>query len=221
VLTTDTEAPVVTETTVSADLLQALKVVTELGVDTVGKGLAVLAIDDIALPVEEPAGDLVCDVLDDIPCKRVSQHTLRRVLDDGDDTLKLFRGEVTGALAEIDIGLLADQVGVAATDTLDLGQGVHDLLLSIDVCVQQTDDVLEAARRQHCDSTFSSHTSSCHHRRSPAITCTINPHEAAFQSGSMLYCDITTFTSFSHRGLVASSQLSIVDDCPSMLPGSE
>ena len=72
------------------------------------------------------------------------QHTLHGVLDDGDDTLKLFRGEVTGALAEIDIGLLADQVGVAATDTLDLGQGVHDLLLSIDVCVQQTDDVLEA-----------------------------------------------------------------------------
>lgn len=52
-----------TETTVSADLLQALKVVTELAVDTVGKGLAVLAIDDIALPVEEPGGDLVCMVL--------------------------------------------------------------------------------------------------------------------------------------------------------------
>jgi hypothetical protein len=33
-------------------------------------------------------------------------------------------------LAEIDIGLLADQVGVSATDTLDLGHGVHDLLLS-------------------------------------------------------------------------------------------
>lgn len=127
-LTTDTEAPVVTETTVSADLLQALEVVTELGGDTVGEDLAVLAIDDIALPVEEPAGDLV----------------LERVLDDGDDTLKLFGGEVTGALLEIDIGLLADQVRVSAADTSDLGQGVHDLLLAIDVRVQQTDDVLEA-----------------------------------------------------------------------------
>jgi hypothetical protein len=76
------------------------------------------------------------------------QRTLQRVLDDGNDTLKLFRGEVTGALAEIDIGLLADQVGVAATDTLDLGQGVHDLLFSIDVRVQQTDDVLEAGHLQ-------------------------------------------------------------------------
>lgn len=61
-LTTNTEAPVVTETTVSADLLEALEVVTELRVDTVGEHLAVLAVDDIALPVQEPAGDLVCAV---------------------------------------------------------------------------------------------------------------------------------------------------------------
>jgi hypothetical protein len=64
VLTTDTEAPVVAETTVSADLLQALEIVTELGGDTVGEDLAVLAVDNVALSVEEPGGDLVCEVLD-------------------------------------------------------------------------------------------------------------------------------------------------------------
>jgi len=53
------------------------------------------------------------------------------VLHDGDDTLKLLRGELTGTLAQVDIGLLADEVGVAATDTLDLGQGVNDLLLAV------------------------------------------------------------------------------------------
>ena len=53
-LTTDTETPVVTETTVSADLLQALEIITELGVDTVSKDLGVLAIDNVALTVEEP-----------------------------------------------------------------------------------------------------------------------------------------------------------------------
>ena len=53
-LTTDTEAPVVTETTVSADLLQALEIITELGVNTVGENLRVLAINDIALTIEEP-----------------------------------------------------------------------------------------------------------------------------------------------------------------------
>ena len=36
-------------------------------------------------------------------------------------------------LVEVDVGLLADQVGVAAADTLDLGQGVHDLLFAIDL----------------------------------------------------------------------------------------
>ena len=64
-LTTDAEAPVVTETTVSADLLEALEVLTELGVDTVGEDLRVLAVDNVALPVEEPGGDLVCGALEE------------------------------------------------------------------------------------------------------------------------------------------------------------
>lgn len=54
VLTTDTEAPVVSETTVGTDLLEALEVVTELGVDTVGEDLGVLAVDNVALSVKEP-----------------------------------------------------------------------------------------------------------------------------------------------------------------------
>jgi hypothetical protein len=70
----------VTKTTMSTDLLQALEIVTKLGVDTVGENLGVLAIDDIALTIEEPGGDLV----------------LSRVLDDGDDSLEFFGGELTG-----------------------------------------------------------------------------------------------------------------------------
>jgi hypothetical protein len=46
-------------------------------------------------------------------------------------------------LVEIDIGLLADQVGVTATNTLDLGQRVHDLLLAVNIGVEQTQDELE------------------------------------------------------------------------------
>jgi hypothetical protein len=129
VLTADAEAPVVTETTVGADLLQALQILTELGVDTVSKDLGVLAIDNIALTVEEPGGDLIGG----------------GVLDDGDDTLKLFRGELTGALVQVDIGLLAHEVGVAATDTLDLGKRVDNLLLAVNVGVEQTQDVVEVA----------------------------------------------------------------------------
>jgi hypothetical protein len=72
----------VTETTVSTNLLQALQVLTELAVDVVGQNLVVLAIHDVALSVEEPGGDLV----------------LGRVLDDCDDTLKLFGCEFTGTV---------------------------------------------------------------------------------------------------------------------------
>ncbi len=48
---------------------------------------------------------------------------------------------------EIDICLFADQVGVPATDTLDLSQGVHDLALAIDVCVEETQNVLLKTKR--------------------------------------------------------------------------
>jgi hypothetical protein len=138
VLTTDTETPVVTETAVRADLLEALEILTVLAVETVGKDLVVLAIDDIALSVQEPGGDLV----------------LGRVLEDGDNALEFFGGKFTGTLVEVNIGLLADQVGVTATDTLDLGQGVHDLLLAVNIGVEQTKDVLEVrllAGHERCE----------------------------------------------------------------------
>ena len=116
VLSADAEAPVVAETTVGADLLQALEVITELGVDTVGEDLRVLAIDNVALPVEEPLLP-VCQCLIPSACQSSLGETYPgdlvggRVLDDGDETLKLFRGELTGALVQVDIGLLADKVG--------------------------------------------------------------------------------------------------------------
>ena len=59
-----------------------------------------------------------------------------------EDTGSRGRAENDVPLVEVDIGLLADQVGVATTNTLDLGQGVHDLTLAIDVGVQQKKDVL-------------------------------------------------------------------------------
>jgi hypothetical protein len=48
-------------------------------------------------------------------------------------------------LVEVDIGLLANQVGISTTDTLDAGQGVHDLLLAIDVGVEETENELDCA----------------------------------------------------------------------------
>ena len=92
VLATDAQAPVVTETTVGADLLQALQVLTELAVHTVGHDLVVLAVDDVALSVQEPGGDLV----------------LSRVLDDGDDALEFFGGKLASAAGGILVLSLGD-----------------------------------------------------------------------------------------------------------------
>jgi hypothetical protein len=54
VLTTDAETPVVAETSVGADLLEALQILAQFAVNTVGKDLRVLSIDNVALSVEEP-----------------------------------------------------------------------------------------------------------------------------------------------------------------------
>ncbi len=82
VLPTHAQAPVVPQTAVRADLLQPLQVVAQLAVDAVRQDLAVFAVDNVALPVEEPRGDLV----------------LRRVLDDGHEALELLRRELTGTI---------------------------------------------------------------------------------------------------------------------------
>ena len=82
VLTANTQTPVVTETTVGADPLETLEILTELAVETVGEHLRVLAIVDVALSVQEPGRDLV----------------LGWALNDGDDALEFFGGELTGAV---------------------------------------------------------------------------------------------------------------------------
>lgn len=112
VLTADTETPVVTETTVGADLLQALEILTDLAVEGVGDDLGVLAIGDVALSVEEPGGDLV----------------LGGALEDGDDTLELFGGEFTSAVESRKVNL-AVLVSPALSNSWCL---LFSLLLSVE-----------------------------------------------------------------------------------------
>lgn len=64
-----------TETSVGTDLLQALKIITNLAVQDVGHDLAVLAILNVLLSVKEPVGDL----------------ELTWVVHDGDHLLNLTR----------------------------------------------------------------------------------------------------------------------------------
>jgi len=72
----------VTKTTMSTDFLQSLEIITELRVNSVSENLRVLAIDDIALTIEEPGWDLVGSW----------------VLNDGDNSLEFFGCEFTGTI---------------------------------------------------------------------------------------------------------------------------
>lgn len=73
VLTTDTETPVVTETAVRADLLQAFQIVTQFRIQIGGSQLIVFTINDILLSIQEPVGYFV----------------VQWVGDDGDNLLNL------------------------------------------------------------------------------------------------------------------------------------
>ena len=77
-LTPHTKAPEVPQPTVCTNLLQPFQVVTELRVDGVRQNLAVLAIDDVPLPVQKPGRNL----------------ELGWVLNDGDQALELIRVEL-------------------------------------------------------------------------------------------------------------------------------
>ena len=55
---------------------------------------------------------------------------------------------MSAPLVQVDVGLFADKVGVTTANTLDLGQGVHDLALAINVGVEETQDVLYPKRQR-------------------------------------------------------------------------
>lgn len=135
-LTSDLKTPEVSDTSVGSHLLESLNVVSQLGLQLVSKNVVVLTVSVVLLSVQEPGGDLV----------------VGGVLHDGDNSLQLFLSQLTSSLRQVDVSLLADQVGVSSADTSDLSQGVHDLDSAIDVGVQQPQNVLERPSFLHHES---------------------------------------------------------------------
>merc|ERR1719164_459487 len=109
-LATHAQAPVVAQTTVRADLLEALEVLAQLHVEGVGDDLRELAVLGVLLAVEHPVRHL----------------ELARVLHDGHQALHLLRRQLTRPLVELHLSLLASHVGEAAANTLDVGESEHD-----------------------------------------------------------------------------------------------
>lgn len=133
-LSLDLEVPEVTETSMVADLLHALKIFSESGINNVGVNLAVGSVLDASLSVEEPLGDTVLGGLGE----------------DVGDLVDLFFGEVTGSSHLVDLGDLADKDSESPADTLNDAEGEGDLGLAVDVGVHHTEKVLEfVGARQH------------------------------------------------------------------------
>ena len=105
--------------------------------------MTIFAIYDILLSVQEPTRDFV----------------LEWILHDGNNSLKLVRVQVTSTVKidvsswleeinlglpflEVDVSLLAYEVGISATNTLDFGQSVHNFPLTVDIGVEETQNVL-------------------------------------------------------------------------------
>jgi len=137
-LTSDSEHPVVSKTSVASDLLHALKIFSKFGLKTVGDDLGEGTILSILLSVKEVVWDLV----------------LTGVQHDGFHSLDLLVIKLTGSLGDVDICLLADDVRESPTDTLDGSHGELDVSLTINVGVLDTKDVLElvSATESHFDS---------------------------------------------------------------------
>merc|ERR1719387_2333466 len=109
VLTTNLDAPIVTQAAVQAYLLHPLDVLAKLRVHGIRKELEGLAILVIPLPVQVPRRDA----------------ELGGVRDHRHDLIDLFRGELAGALVHVHIALFQDEVAEPAADTLDLRDSVH------------------------------------------------------------------------------------------------
>ena len=80
-LSSDPQTPIVPQTAMRTDLLQALQILAQLAVHTVCQYLRVLAVHNVSLAIEEPCRYLV----------------LSRVLNDGDDAFEFFGCDFTSS----------------------------------------------------------------------------------------------------------------------------
>ena len=101
-LTSHSSAPEVSETSVESHLLHSLEVLTKSTIEQVRVLVTRLAVLDVLGSVKEPEGDL----------------ELLGVGDDRDDLGDFLLGELTSTLVQVDVALLADNVGESSSNTL-------------------------------------------------------------------------------------------------------
>ena len=105
----------------------SFEILTKLGIKSVRNQLRVLSTTGVALSVQEPFWDVIID--------GISQDII--------DGLNLIFSQLTSALVNINLSLSKDKGSDTATDTFDLTKTIWGLLLSIQVSVLNTKNVVE------------------------------------------------------------------------------
>jgi len=116
-----------TETSVLLTSTHSFEIFTELSIKCVRDQLRVLSITGVALSVQEPFWDVVIN--------GISQDII--------NGLNLFFCQLTSALVNINLSLSKDKGSDTATNTFDLTKTIWGLLLSIQVSVLNTKNVVE------------------------------------------------------------------------------
>ena len=127
VLTTHSDAPIVTQTSVDACLLQSLNVVTELGVEGGGDEVLTLASGEIFLVVKHPVWYFKC----------------LWAGDDSDHSLDFILCKFTGTFVGINLSFFQNNMSEATSNTWNLSDCEQNFDVTINVGVENTEDVLE------------------------------------------------------------------------------
>jgi len=123
-----------TEPTMSPHFPKPLQGFAHFVIEEIRIDMGSFAIFDIFFPVHKPG-----------------RHELQRILNDSDELVDLFAGKFSSTLVEIHFSFLAHHICEPTADTTDLSDCERNLVTSIDIGVEDTQNV----RRPKCQLTAS------------------------------------------------------------------
>ena len=129
-LSSNSDTPVVSETSVVLGLSHSLNVLSVDRVKLVGNQVGPCALSGVLLSVQEPLGDVV----------------LGGSGEDVADAVDLLLGDLSGSLVDVDLSDLEGKDGESSSNTADLSKTEGSLLFTVDVCVLDSQNMSEFVR---------------------------------------------------------------------------
>ena len=126
-LTSDSDTPEVSETSMLLDFSHSLEILSQHGIELVRNKLAVLAVSWIVLSVEEPLWNVV----------------VGWASNDIADLLDFFVSDLASSLIDVDLSNLKSKERESSSDTSDLSEAEWGLLFTVQVGVLNTKNVFE------------------------------------------------------------------------------